>query len=207
MTSTPSTTAPSTHTFDDGAAPPSNGDEGGVQAAASRVAAEAPAQAARVVGDARTQLTGAAQRTLTDLRAQADDRTAQASRSLRDLSVQVDALASGRPDEAGNLADVAKAMGQHASDFADRLDARGVQGVADDLSRFGRKHPWAFLGLSLGAGFIVGRFARTTAAVVGDGQHGPAQLSTGGGSAIDTPYATSTMSNADTGPSTPDLQR
>ena len=143
---------------------------------AARVADEAPAQAARVVEDARTQLTGAAQRTLTDLRTQADDRTAQASRGLRDLSVQVDALANGRPEEAGNLADIAQAIGQHASDFADRLDARGVQGVADDLSRFGRQHPWTFLGLSLGAGFLVGRLVRTTAAVVSDGQQGQAQV-------------------------------
>ena len=205
MPSTPSTTAPSTRTVDYGGAPPTTEDDGGVQAAAARVASEAPAQAARVVDDARTQLTGAAQRTLTDLRSQADDRTAQASRSLRDVSVQVDALVNGRPEEAGNVADVAKAIGQHASDFADRLDARGVQGVADDLSRFGRQHPWAFLGLSVGAGFLVGRFARTTAAVVSDGQQGPAQLPTSRGAAIGSPHAASAMPYSDNGPSTADL--
>jgi ElaB/YqjD/DUF883 family membrane-anchored ribosome-binding protein len=206
MPSTPSTTAQSTRTFDNGGAPPITGDDGGVQAAATRVASEAPAQAARVVDDARTQLTGAAQRTLSDLRTQADDRTAQASRTLRDLSVQVDALVNGRPDEAGNVADVAKAMGQHASDFADRLDTRGMQCVADDLSRFGRQHPWAFLGLSLGAGFLVGRLARTTAAVVSDGQQRPAQLPTTSRIApIDSTHAASAMSYSDNGPSTADL--
>jgi ElaB/YqjD/DUF883 family membrane-anchored ribosome-binding protein len=201
MPSTPSTTA-STHTLTNGGNPPSAGDDSSVQAVAARVADEAPAQAARVVEDARTQLTGAAQRTLTDLRAQADDRTAQASRGLRDLSAHVDALANGRPDEAGNLVDVAQAIGQRAADFADRLDARGVQGAADDLSRFGRQHPWTFLGLSIGAGFLVGRLVRTTAAVVSDGQPGDAQVSSNGLAALGTRQANPTSSNGPTGPST-----
>jgi ElaB/YqjD/DUF883 family membrane-anchored ribosome-binding protein len=205
MPSTPSATAPSTGTLENGGAPPSTADGSGVQAVAARVVDEAPAQAARVVSDARTQLTGAAQRTLTDLRTQADDRAAQASRGLRDLSAQVDALVEGRPDEAGNLADIAKAMGQHAADFAERLDARGVQGVANDLSRFGRQHPWTFLGLSLGAGFLVGRLARTTAAVVTDGQQSQAQLPASGPAALDTPQTVPTSSYSDSGPTTANL--
>ncbi len=167
MTPNSSTSMPS-HTLDNGGQPPNPDDGSGAQAAVARVAGEAPAQAARVVNDARTQVTGAAQRTLADLRSQADERTAQAARSLRGLSSQVDALAAGRVDEAGDLADIVQAVGQQAADFADRLDTRGVQGVADDVARFGRQHPWAFLGLSLGAGFLVGRVIRTTAAVTSD---------------------------------------
>jgi ElaB/YqjD/DUF883 family membrane-anchored ribosome-binding protein len=207
MPSTPSTTATETTTRnrDNDATTHSDGNEGGVQATASRVAHEAPAQAARVVGDARTQLTGAAQRTLSDLRSQADDRASQASRSLRGLSSNVDALVNGRPEEAGNLADVAKAIGQHASDFADRLDTSGVQGVADDLSRFGRQHPWAFLGLSLGAGFLVGRLTRATAAVVGDGQQSRTQLPTTGVATLDTPPVVPSISSPASGLSTSGL--
>ena len=211
MPSTPSTTTTSTRatsTLESGGNPPSAGGDRSVQAVAARVADEAPAQAARVVEDARTQLTGAAQRTLTDLRSQADDRTAQASRGLRDLSAQVDALAKGRPDEAGNLLDIVQAMGKHAADFADRLDTGGVQGVADDLSRFGRQHPWTFLGLSIGAGFLAGRLVRTTAAVVSDAQPGPAPLSSSGVAALGTspqtpsPQHTPSSSNGPAGPST-----
>jgi ElaB/YqjD/DUF883 family membrane-anchored ribosome-binding protein len=207
MPSTPSTTIPDTQTRDVGndGVPPGDGNDSGVQATAARVANEAPAQAARVVGDARTQLTGAAQRTLTDLRSQADDRAAQASQSLRDLSSQVDALVNGRPDEAGNLADAAKAIGQHASDFADRLDTSGLQGVADDLSRFGRQHPWAFLGLSLGAGFLVGRLTRATAAVVGDGAHGQSQLPTTGHAAVGTAQPAPAIPSTDSGMAKADL--
>jgi ElaB/YqjD/DUF883 family membrane-anchored ribosome-binding protein len=152
--------------------------EGGAAAAVHRVTDEAPAQAARVVADAKTQLSGAAQRSLADVRSQAEDRTAQAARSLRDLSTQVDALVAGRPQEATQLTDVAKTVGQHAAQFADRLDANGLQGLADDVSNFGRRHPWAFLGMSLGAGFVVGRLVRTTAEVASDGHLSSSQTDT-----------------------------
>jgi len=165
MTSNSSTSMPSTQS---GGPPPNSDDESGAQAAVSRVASEAPAQAARVVDDARTQVKGAAQRTLSDLRSQGDERATQAARSLRGLSSRADALAAGRIDEAGNLTDVVQAVGQHAADFAERLDTRGVQGLSDDISRFGRQRPWAFLGLALGAGFLVGRVIRTTAEVTSD---------------------------------------
>ncbi len=140
----------------------------GAKAAVARVADEAPAQAARVVGDAKTQVTDAARRILDDLRTQAEDRTVRAAQGLRDLSTRADALASGRPEEAGNLADLAQSAGRHAQDFADRLDQRGVRGVTDDVSRFGRRHPMAFVGLALGAGFVVGRLVRTGAAVASE---------------------------------------
>jgi hypothetical protein len=140
--------------------------DSGAKSAVARVADEAPAQAARVVGDAKTQVSDAARRAVDDLRTQADERATRAAQGLRDLSTRADALASGRTDEAGNLADLAQSAGRQAQQFADRLDDRGIQGVADDLARFGRQHPLAFVGLSLGAGFIAGRLLRTTAAVV-----------------------------------------
>jgi hypothetical protein len=217
MTSNPST-GTSTQTFDTGGAPPTNEDEGAVHAAVSRVASEAPAQAAHVVQDARSQLTGAAQRTLSDLRVQADDRGAQAARGLRDLSFKVDALAHGRPEEAGNLTDIVQSVGQHAVDFADRLDAGGVQGLADDVARFGRRHPWAFLGLSLGAGFVVGRLARTTAEVANDARSdqeyalssvpsvpsvSPVPPVSPGAATLSTPPAPTTTFDGGTGFSTP----
>jgi len=187
-TNTSTTTSTSTPASTTGSSTPSapsqsdpNGDrpaadgETGAKAAVARVADEAPVQAARVVDDARTQLKDAARRAMDDLRAQADDRAAQAAQGLRDLSTRADALAAGRTEAAGDLADLVQSLGRHAQDFADRLDGRGVGGVADELARFGRKRPLAFLGLSLGAGFIVGRLVRTTAEVVGDGQSGNGQ--------------------------------
>jgi len=141
--------------------------ESGAKAAVARVADEAPAQAARVVGDAKSQLSDHARRVMDDLRTQADDRAVRAAQGLRTLSTRADALASGRTEEAGNLAELAQSAGRYAQEFADRLDQRGVRGLGDDLARFGRQRPWAFIGLSLGAGFLAGRLVRTGAAVAG----------------------------------------
>lgn len=163
-----------------------------------RVAGEAPAQATRVIDDAKSQLSDAAHRSIDDVRSQAEDRTAQAARGLRNLSTQVDALVAGRPDEAGKLTGIAQAVGQHATDFADRLDGDGLQGLVDDASRFGRRHPWAFLGLSVGAGFMAGRLVRTSAAVAKD-EHGatsqsPSADASTQGAAWDTPAVRSSSS-------------
>ena len=171
---TPPTTASLAGTPGTQDASPDAGDDGVL----NRVAGEAPVQAARVFDDAKAQLSGAAHRSIADVRVQAEDRTAQAARGLRDLSTQVDALIAGRPEEAGKVTGIAQAVGQHATDFADRLDGDGFQGLVDDASRFGRQHPWAFLGLSVGAGFLAGRLVRTTAAVASDAQAATPQTST-----------------------------
>ena len=197
-TSPTSTTAPSSPAPDPGDASPDGGD-----GAVTRVAAEAPAQAARVVEDARAQLSGAAQRSLADARAQAEDRTAQAARGLRGLSTQVEALVTGRPDEAGSVTGIAQAVGHHAADFADRLESDGLQGLVDDVSRFGRHHPWAFLGLSLGAGLLVGRLARTTAAVASDEHSATPQPSSADATAPGNGHGASTLSPVGAGTQTP----
>lgn len=142
--------------------------QGGTQAMVARVADEAPAQAAKIVDDAKSQLRDATHRSLTDLRSQADDRTTQAVSGLRSLSSRAEAMQAGRLDEAGNLPEITGALGRYADEFANRLDTRGVDGLVDDVSRFGRQHPWAFLGLSVGVGFAFGRLVRTSAAVASD---------------------------------------
>lgn len=167
MTTPPSSMAPTTSQVGSGSSSnTANGKD--AQSTMARVAEEAPAQAAKVVDDARTQISTVTQRTLSDLRVQGEGQAEQAAKGLRGLATQADALAAGRPEEAGNLGDIAQAISQHASSFAERLDTRGVQGVVDDTSRFGRQHPWAFLGIALGAGFVAGRLVRASAAVASD---------------------------------------
>lgn len=179
MTTPPSSMAPTTSQV--GSDTPSTSDTvKDAKSAVARVADEAPAQAARVVDDARTQISAATRRTLSDLQTQAEGQTEQAARGLRGLAMQADALAAGKPDEAGNLGDLAQAISQHASSLAERLDTGGVQGVADDASRFGRQHPWAFLGIALGAGFVAGRLVRASAAVASDNASNRGPSNSGG---------------------------
>ena len=154
----------------------STGDQSSSGAAAtaqekmSRVADEAPAQLSKVTQDVKTQLRESTQRTLGDVRIQADDQATRAAQGLRVLSTRAQALAEGRTDEAGNLGGIAENLGRQASDFAQRLETGGVQGLLDDASRFGRKRPMAFLALAVGAGFVAGRLVRTGAEVTGHDQ-------------------------------------
>jgi ElaB/YqjD/DUF883 family membrane-anchored ribosome-binding protein len=150
----------------------------------SQVAGEGSHQARKVADDVRHQVREATGRTLTDVRSQAD--------RLRSLSTQADALAEGRTEQAGQLGDVVQKVGRQADELAQRLDADGVRGLVDDVARFGRQRPLTFLGLALGAGFVVGRLVRTTAEVSGsDGtpsRPGTASdLRSQGGNGIGTP--------------------
>ncbi len=156
----------------------------------SRVADEVPAQAGKVAQDVKLQLRETTQRTLDDLRLQADDRATSAAQGLRDLSTRARALANGRTDEAGNLGDMMETLARQAGEFAQRLETGGVQGVLDDVSRFGRKRPFTFLALAVGAGFVAGRLVRTGAEVTGnDDATTPAvSPSYGGATTIEGPY-------------------
>ena len=144
---------------------PSEGTTTTAQEKLSRVADEAPAQVSKVTNDVKTQLSESTQRTLDDVRSQADDQAARAAQGLRGLSTRAQALAEGRTQEAGNLGGMVESLGQQANQFAQRLESGGVQGLLDDTARFGRNRPMAFLALALGAGFVAGRLLRTGAEV------------------------------------------
>ena len=151
----------------------SGGPSAPAQQEVSRVADEAPAQLSKVTQDVKTQLRESTQRTLGDVRSQADDQASRAAQGFRDLSTRAQALAEGRTEEAGNLGGIAENLGRQASDFAQRLETGGVQGLLDDASRFGRKRPMAFLALAVGAGFVAGRLVRTGAEATSHDQADP----------------------------------
>jgi uncharacterized protein YjbJ (UPF0337 family) len=113
------------------------------------LAREAWGQAREVMGRA----TGAA-------RTQADQQTARAASGLMSLSDQLRALSDGRSAEAGDLGQYAGKAGEQLARFSRRLEAGGIQGLFDDISRFARRRPGQFVLLAAGAGFIAGRAVR-----------------------------------------------
>ena len=48
--------------------------------------------------------------------------------------------------------------------LASRMEQGGAQGVVDDVTRFARRRPGAFLAGAAGVGFVVGRLVRAGAA-------------------------------------------
>ena len=70
-------------------------------------------------------------------------------------------LGEGRPGDAGPLAGYLGEAQRKVEQFAERLSARGPQGVLDDLGGFARRKPAMFLLVAAGAGFAVGRMTRS----------------------------------------------
>jgi hypothetical protein len=129
-------------------------------AAAKDAASEAATQVKVVAGEAKRQVATVVDQARHELSQQADERTRQAAGGLRTLADQAQALADGRPAEAGPLAGYLGDAQQRVTAFAERLESGGPQGLLDDVTGFARRRPLVFLAAAAGAGFIVGRLAR-----------------------------------------------
>jgi hypothetical protein len=151
------------------AAQEASGVVSGVGEGTRQVAGEVAGQASVVVGEARAQLQSLVGQTKDELGAQLSSRGEQAAGGLRSLSGQLQALADGRPGDAGPLAGyVGEARGRVEA-FARRLDEGGPQGVLDDVTAFARRRPGVFLAGAALAGLVVGRAVRAGAAANKEG--------------------------------------
>jgi ElaB/YqjD/DUF883 family membrane-anchored ribosome-binding protein len=135
------------------------------------VAREAGAQAKAVADEAKQQLDRLISQGRDELRQQAEQRSSQAAGQLRTLSEQFSALVAGRPEAAGPLVGYANDLQSQLRRLASRVEQGGAQGVMDDVSRFARHRPGAFLAGAATIGFVVGRIVR--AGVASQGQTGP----------------------------------
>jgi hypothetical protein len=134
------------------------------QDAAKDVAHEAGTQARAVVSEVSTQARDLYGTTRQELSEQARGKTDQAAQGLRQLSDRVTALAEGRTQDAGALPGYLTDVEGRISQFAGRLEARGPEGLMDDVTRFARRRPLVFIGACAGAGFLLTRFVRAGAA-------------------------------------------
>jgi ElaB/YqjD/DUF883 family membrane-anchored ribosome-binding protein len=116
---------------------------------ASRVADEAVAQARTVVEDA-TEL----------LHDEARHQTDRAAERMHEMGDQLQALAEGRPEDAGPMDDYARRAAAEVTRFADRIEEQGFDGVVRDVETFARRRPALFLAGAAVAGLLVGRLGR-----------------------------------------------
>jgi hypothetical protein len=128
------------------------------------VAGEVGAQAKAVAGEAKEQLDRLVSQSRQEIRQQAEQRNSQAVGQLRTLSEQLGALLHGRPEAAGPLAGYASDLQYQIRRVATRMEQGGPQGLVDDVTRFARRRPGAFLAGAAGVGFVVGRLVRAGAA-------------------------------------------
>lgn len=134
-----------------------------------QVAGEAATQASAVLGEARVQLQSLVGQAKDELGTQLSSRGEQVAGGLRRLVGQIDALADGRPGEAGALTGYLREARGKVETVARRLDEGGPQGVIGDLSDFARRRPGTFLAAAGLVGFVVGRAVRAGAAASKEG--------------------------------------
>jgi uncharacterized protein YjbJ (UPF0337 family) len=131
---------------------------------ASHVPGAAKEQARQLTEEVASQARGLVDQAKSELRDQGRSQADQVAHAIRRVSDQAGALAAGRVDEAGNVADYVRRAGDQVGRVADRLDRRGVDGVLNDMQEFARRRPAAFLLGCAAAGFATGRLLRGGAA-------------------------------------------
>lgn len=124
------------------------------------VADTARDQAGRVADEARRQTNDVMAEARETVREQARAQTDRAGSALDDLGSRVQALADGRPEEAGQLPDYAERLASQVNELAGRVDELGLDGLLEETQRFARRRPGAFLLGAAAAGFAVSRLGR-----------------------------------------------
>lgn len=125
-------------------------------------------EVAGVVRDQAAQLTqelSAQGRTLYEetrqqIESQAETQTQTLAQSLHRLGNETQALAEGRPAEAGSLATYAQQCADRLHQVASDIEDRGVEGLIEDVGDFARRRPGAFLLGAAVIGFGGGRLIR-----------------------------------------------
>lgn len=127
---------------------------------ASQVAGTAKSEARTVVADAKDQAADVLGKSRAELSERASEQTKALSSTLGDLAGQLDTMADGSDDPDAQIARLAKSAAGSMQRSAERLDEGGFDGLLDDVKRFARNRPGAFMLGAVATGFAVGRLAK-----------------------------------------------
>jgi hypothetical protein len=136
---------------------------------ASVVAQEVALHARDLADDAKQQL-----------HRQAREQTDHLGGALDQLGDRVHALAEGRPEDAGPVGQYVDRIADQVDELAGRVNTMGFDGLVDELQRFARRRPGAFLAGAALAGFAVSRLGRGVQAVQQDQEQDPARAAAPG---------------------------
>lgn len=154
---------------------------GQAQSAAGEVASTAKDQARVLTQEAKDQARELMTTTRQQLAEQAEQRAQHASRGLRSIADQIQALKDGRPQDAGAVAEWTGEIQQRVRHWSDRLESGGVDGVLRDLSSLARRRPLVFLGACMAAGVVVGRLVKDAAGADASSGNGAGSSGNGAG--------------------------
>jgi len=139
--------------------------------AGKHVAGVAGEQAGQVASEASQQVKDLVHQTRGELTEQAAAQQKRVAGGLRSLGEELHSMAQNS-EQQGPATDLVKQAAERTSKVASWLEDRGPGNVVDEVTRFARQRPGAFLAIAAGAGLLVGRLGRglkataVTAAVV-----------------------------------------
>jgi hypothetical protein len=132
----------------------------GQQAAAS-VAHEVKEEAGQVAAEVSQQARRMVHETKGQLREKADSQTRSFADSLQTFADELRALSSGNPDQASTARRYVEQASSAIGDVAGQVRERSFEGLIQDVQRFARRRPGAFLAASATVGFMAGRLFRS----------------------------------------------
>lgn len=130
------------------------------QSKAGEVQQRAKSEVRSVASDARDQASEVLGTARRELRTQAAEQAKSLSSTLNDFSRQLGSMADGSGEPDAQVAQLARSAADSLAQRAERLDDGGIDGVVDDVKRFARNRPGAFILGSIATGFAIGRLAK-----------------------------------------------
>jgi len=139
--------------------------------AGKRVAGVAGEQAGQVASEASQQVKDLVHQTRGELTEQAATQQKRVAGGLRSLGEELHSMAQNS-EQQGPATDLVKQAAERTSTVASWLEDREPRHVVEEVTRFARQRPGAFLAIAAGAGLLVGRLGRGLKAANDDGNSG-----------------------------------
>ena len=127
--------------------------------AASGVADVAKSEVANVATEAKYQARNLVDQTRSELRGQVTNQQSQLASRLNSWASELGSMAS-KSDDSGPMTDLAQEASRRVGEISHWLDNHEPADVLEEVRRFARRRPGAFLALAAAAGVVAGRLTR-----------------------------------------------
>jgi len=127
--------------------------------AASDVAQTAKSEAANVAQEAKYQARNLMDQTRSEVRGQVNSQQSALAEKLNGWASELGSMAS-KSDESGTMTDLAQEASRRVAEISRWLDNHEPRDVLEEVKRFARRRPVAFLAIAAAAGVAAGRMTR-----------------------------------------------
>jgi hypothetical protein len=127
--------------------------------AAAGVKDVAKSEVSNVASEAKYQVRNFVDQTRSQLRGQVTNQQSQLASTLNGWASELGSMAS-KSDDSGPMADLAQEASRRVGEISHWLDTHEPADLLDEVKRFARRRPGAFLALAAAAGVVAGRVTR-----------------------------------------------